>query len=534
MSAILTNFANIRVTNRYYSELQNRLRDEIERVLYLKKSTEIKPPEISNNMIARLCFIAGLATEGARSLETLDAVRTSEASGTLHETVFSRDNRSVLWSALIKLRYVPVGVDLEKNNMAYFRRAVSYEIERGAEFLLKDDNLRLWFTSDNLTTSSAAHTIPELKLHLGAYEDDTEARLNYNRKNIPNTQTLIAGTTGSGKSNLLAVILNELRMRSAETAYPVNFLLFDYKSEFSDPANKAWLEHLMVRPEAILSPVKSPLPINPFEDMTTAEDKEVNLYSMELANALLVLDRTTISANMNNRLSEAIIDAYKKTKGKPIHFQLILDQYNDKLGEKEREKGDSITSVLSLLIKQQLFSEADTVNLVNESFIINMQGIPRNGLVAKAIVYFLVAKMNYYFKTLPPQQKSEEYVALRHFTVIDEAHNMLDFDNPPLRNLIAEGRSKGLSIILATQNMAHFESKHFDFFTNAHYPLIMKQQTLDNSILKDLFGVSGDALEDVRKAVSGLQLGEVILKNHEAAQLGIGKPYKKIKVRHLI
>ncbi len=59
------------------------------------------------------------------------------------------------------------------------------------------------------------------------------------------------------------------------------------------------------------------------------------------------------------------------------------------------------------------------------------------------------------------------------------------------------GRNKGLSIILATQNMDSFKSKYFDFYANAQYPLIMKQQTM--------------------------------------AELGLGgKRYKKIKVTHLV
>lgn len=35
----------------------------------------------------------------------------------------------------------------------------------------------------------------------------------------------------------------------------------------------------------------------------------------ELANALLSIDRATISANMSERLSSAIINAYKDIKG---------------------------------------------------------------------------------------------------------------------------------------------------------------------------------------------------------------------------
>ena len=91
-----------------------------------------------------------------------------------------------------------------------------------------------------------------------------------------------------------------------------------------------------------------------------------------------------------------------------------------------------------------------------------MDGFPKEGPIAKAIVYFIISKLNTIYEKLPKQKTSDECVELRHFTIIDEAHYMLDFDNKPLRDLIAVGRNKGLSIILATQNMDSFKSKHFD------------------------------------------------------------------------
>ena len=111
---------------------------------------------------------------------------------------------------------------------------------------------------------------------------------------------------------------------------------------------------------------------------------------------------------------------------------------------------------------------------------------------------------------------------------------MLDFDNRPLRNLIAVGRNKGLSIILATQNMESFKSKHFDFYANAQYPLIMKQQTISDQVIRDIFGVNQKELQEIRSAISGLAKGELIIKDPNAFALGIGKKYKKIRVTHLI
>lgn len=67
---------------------------------------------------------------------------------------------------------------------------------------------------------------------------------------------------------------------------------------------------------------------------------------------------------------------------------------------------------------------------------------------------------------------SEEILRKYHAAKVDKME-MLDSDYKPLHHLIAVGRDKGISIIFATQNMDRFKSKHFDFYANAQFPLII-------------------------------------------------------------
>jgi hypothetical protein len=114
---------------------------------------------------------------------------------------------------------------------------------------------------------------------------------------------------------------------------------------------------------------------------------------------------------------------------------------------------------------------------------------------------------------------------------------MLDFDNKPLRNLIAVGRNKGLSIILATQAMESFRSEYFDFYANAQYPLIMRQQSMNDRVLRDLFGISGQEFQRLKEAITNLKKGEVILRSNASnasSQLLSGRKFRTISVTHLI
>ena len=103
-----------------------------------------------------------------------------------------------------------------------------------------------------------------------------EAKLNINGRSVSNAQILIAGATGSGKTNLLAVLIQQFRNLSTETPYPVNFLLFDYKGEFSDPMNAHWLAYFDVDKSCLLDPVMEPLPFSPFRGELIIKDNTMS------------------------------------------------------------------------------------------------------------------------------------------------------------------------------------------------------------------------------------------------------------------
>jgi energy-coupling factor transporter ATP-binding protein EcfA2 len=527
------NLQNIRQAEGLMDNLHD-VRTKIEQRINLEKySINQKPVSLSGNKIMRICLLAGLSNNSSRDLEEVNAIRLVSTGNKIFDTLFTLHNLSTAYSALLKLRYHSLNIDWDVNPIK--SKIINAEILRGKDILLKDDVVDDWLLNTVISSRSGkAGSIPFLNLNIGSYEDEIPALLNLNGRDISNTQILVAGTTGSGKSNLLAVLLNEIRTLSIESPYPVNFLLFDYKGEFSDPANNAWLNLFEIDRSAILDPIVSPLPFTPFKDFTGRAQNEINLYSTELALAICSIDRATISANMSNRLSEAIINAYKKSQNHPVTFDGIIKEYTALQPDKDRDKDDSIKSVLKQLIRNNLFATEDRIDLIKDSYIVKMDGFPKDGPIAKAIVYFIVSKLNTIYEKLPKQAVDEDSVELRHFTIIDEAHYMLGFDNKPLRDLIAIGRNKGLSIILATQNMDSYKSEYFDFYANAQYPLIMKQQSINDAVIKDLFGVSGKDFQEIKEAIAGLQKGELIIKNPTAIALGMGKKYKKIRVRHLI
>ncbi|MDE6298370.1 MAG: DUF87 domain-containing protein [Muribaculaceae bacterium] len=522
-------FGDIYVPENFNSEFAP-LKEKIEAFINLTRTAgNERRYTLPNNKLMRICLLTGLSIPGKRDAESVERIKLQQGNRFV-PSFFTHQELSPLYSALIKMRYHDTGLDLTNNRV--LSRIIGAEMQRGKESLLADNNLENYLFAQGGKTGFSKD-IPVLNLLIGNYGDaDMEATLDINSRAITNAQIIIAGATGSGKTNLLAVLMQQIRALSSETAYPVNFLLFDYKGEFSDVQNNHWLAMFDVDRSCILDPIVEPLPFTPFKDFSGRPINEINLYSTEMASALASIDRLSPSSNMSNRLSEAIVECYKKTNGKPITFSAMLEEYQARM--KDPDKDDSISSVLKQLDRAYIFDIEDKADLLNESFIIKMDGYPKDGPIAKAIVYFLMSKLNNIYEAIDKQAVNDDVVQIRHFSIIDEAHYMLSFDNRPLRNLIAVGRNKGLSIILATQNMSDFKNKGFDFYANAQYPLIMKQQTIDDKVIKDLFGVNGSELQNVRSAIAGLRKGELLIKDQLAFALGMGSKYKKINVTHLI
>lgn len=495
-------------------------------------SDNIRPVTLNFSVVLRICLLAGLSDKSPRRIDDLNDYNLSISRTPYATTFFTKSDVGTMFEILLKMRYHDVEADWTSPNLV--SKVMGREILRGRDILLKEGGIDEWLTYLPLRAGRSLIDIPELNLRIGEYENGMDACLDINSREIANTQILIAGTTGSGKSNLIALLINQIRSASSDTHYPVNFLLFDYKGEFSDPANASWLDHFDTDKSAILDPIRDPLPFTPFKDFTGRPINEVNLYATTLATALSSIAPAKISANMDNRLSEAIINAYKEKNLKSVTFGDVLENYVALLPHKKQDDTDSVISVLSQLVRNRIFADEDKIDLMKNCYIINLGGFEKDGIMAKAIVYFVISKLNTIYEKLPKQATNEDRVEIRHFTIIDEAHYMLGFENKPLQNLIAVGRNKGMSIILATQNMESFKSKHFDFYANAQYPLIMKQQQQNDAVIKDLFGVSGSALQDIKQAIAGLQKGELITKDAANMALGIGKHWQKIKVTHLI
>ena len=505
------------------------VKSKIEARINLKEYTNnIQPILLNKNTLFRILLLVGLSDDSPRNVQDINNIKQSSTS-LRYQSVFNKEKINSYFKMLLALRYADIDIDLSQSTV--LSRVLGYEILRGKDILLADGAIDEWFNYSGGTGLQGGGSIPELILNVGQYENGQDAKIDINNRGVPNTQMVIAGSTGSGKTNLLVRVINQIRELSTNTTKPVNFLLFDYKGEFSDAVHEDWLDKMEVSKKAILDPLTSPLPFNPFRDMSGKPMGEINLEASTLAGALIAIFGARVGANMDADLRQAINEAYIETNGRPVSFEIILSQYN----RISQDRVDTVANSLKSMVDAHMFADKDDIDLINNSFIINLGKYPKgnNNTMAKAIIYFTLAKLNSIYDSLPVQETNEDRVEIRHFTIIDEAHYMLSFDNQPLRNLIAVGRNKGMSIVLASQDMSSFKTDHFDFYQNAYFPIIMRQQQVNTGIVSKLFGGNNRESAEICQIISNLQLGEALIKNNDFSLLG-GKRYKKFKVTKMI
>jgi hypothetical protein len=194
---------NIRTSDELQPLTAN-LKTLIEEKINLKEySGDIKPALVSNNLMQRLSLMAGLYQDIERNIDSIEEIKLT-ASSHFHDTVFTRNNLSNLWSSLLKLRYQ--GLEIDWNNIPLKSKIINFELIQGVKFLLTDNNLVEWLQNSTSNTKNilTGGKIPLINLLIGKFEDEIPAYLNINGLDIPNTQILISGSTGSGKTNLLA------------------------------------------------------------------------------------------------------------------------------------------------------------------------------------------------------------------------------------------------------------------------------------------------------------------------------------------
>lgn len=297
-----------------------------------------------------------------------------------------------------------------------------------------------------------------IELFLGVDSDENIIKVKINDETEYSSRHFgIAGTTGSGKTQFVFDLINQM---STQTDYELNFTFFDFKG--TDTKEKLELFLKSTKANFIDVTHQNGFPFSPLKNYDLSNQNYIESFASDLRTFFKSI-RQVQSAS----LVREIKDYYFDNKTSPSLVNLL-----DSILEKNKGKFDTTTSVIQQLINSGIYDEEKTYSIFNQSTYISMPSE-----VTKEIKQFVTFNLLKYMYDIIKKSGDTEVVnnikALKHVIIIDEAQNFLQHQNarPVIESMLRELRSMGIIIILIAQETQDFIYKDFDFMSQIQFPI---------------------------------------------------------------
>lgn len=246
---------------------------------------------------------------------------------------------------------------------------------------------------------------------------------------LKNGHVEIWGSSGMGKTQFAMALLAQLALHSG-----TRFGIADFKNDYSDDTGfpgRAGAEFLDLW--------NGGAPYNPLAlDSDLDNDRAIDTAVIELRDTVEEAARsfTRIGVRQRAKLEKALRAAY--AAGRAENRWPTLRTLDDQLD-------DDLAGVMGDLTRHNLFGAGKPLgDVVDRNVVFGLSKIPGNGQTTVLAAAFILSSLLIRVQNLPPVPNTVRYVA-----VVDEAHRVASFQ--AIKTMIREGRSKGLAVLLATQ-----------------------------------------------------------------------------------
>jgi len=244
---------------------------------------------------------------------------------------------------------------------------------------------------------------------------------------LQNGHTEIWGSSGMGKTQFAMSLLAQLARHSG-----TRFGIADFKNDYSDDTgfpSQAGAEFLDLW--------NTGAPYNPLA-LDDDSDRAIDTAVIELRDTIEEATRsfTRIGVRQRAKLEKALRDAY--AAGRAEDRWPTLRTLDDQLDA-------DLSGVMGDLTRHNLFGAGVPLgDVIDLNVVFGLSRIPGNGQTTVLAAAFILSSLLIRVQNLPPVPNTVRYVA-----VVDEAHRVASFQ--AIKTMIREGRSKGLAVLLATQ-----------------------------------------------------------------------------------
>lgn len=292
-------------------------------------------------------------------------------------------------------------------------------------------------------TDSKLPKPPRLEIFLGASGTEKVA---WTPALENNWHFAIVGSAGTGKTQTMKAVLRDLANEG------VPYVVFDFKNDYV-PTESSTFEFGSIIDLSQIS-------VNPLEIDGSNSPKDQKYQVSDIIDLVYSIgDRQVAHIREAIRLSyldKGISEEDKSTWQKPTPtFKDLQRNLQNLAGEGLRAEKDSIQGIFARLdpiFDYGIFSAKTVIpfeQLTKGRSIVKLGVLPNDNLKA-VVCEFMLRKFRYYLYTLPESRDP------RLFIVIDEAHRLKYEREASAGQLLKEARSKGVGLILATQDPVDF------------------------------------------------------------------------------
>ena len=452
---------------------------------------------------ARLAIARSVSLPSAPKIPTADE-RSDMARPLRGSQLFGEEKDQAAWLALITQRAVEL--DMSKQS---FQALVTAHWTRGAALLGEDwkqadndmgrfiENLgslaNLSSDSEDDTDMADALTIQavtaEVRLSVGEIAQDArtgevvEFALN-GAGGSPHIA--IMGGVGSGKTRTAIHMLNTLR-----EVGDMPLLAFDFKGDLAEGLKDSYAAE-------VLSPPGESIPLDVLH-VESGEDTVLKMAAACIRDSIASVKSSKIGGVQSDALREAvmIVLSGRTTAGLSRVARALEDEY-----EERGRKQDELTATLNELTQFDLFSQKlSPHDFFSKSWIVRLPQDSSEEL-RKLIINLTLNSLDRWLNALPDAPMDAQGIrAIRHITLLDEAHVILKTKLRALENLARMSRSKGGVLMLASQSPDDFEGVGDGYLDNMGLTLAFNTQAKPGPT-KRIFGANS--------SLTGLSVGEAL------------------------
>lgn len=343
-------------------------------------------------------------------------------------------------------------------------------IKRGTNLITDEKNVPFAPVSAPQNSTAGYKDLIEFNLGMADKDEIINIRLN-DLYEFESHHIAIAGTTGSGKTELIKDLLYQIAQK---TNQQLKFIFFDYKGEGQSDKLKPFLDKTNCE---YVNPIEKAFDFNPLSFIHLTNEKQQIFNINSFVDAVAAID-SKLGAKQKNLLKTITMNCFdkKKKEGKYPTLNYLFDELKNYYHEID-EKPDSLYAIMSDLATN-LFAEdiPKEVGKIYEKSIYMSLPEAMSDKLRQLCVFLTLKYLLSVFSSMDDVVPNDKRInPIRYIIVIDETHIYLNNKNARsiLEQLLRVIRSKGVVVVMLSQGVEDFYKPDFDFSSQVKIPICL-------------------------------------------------------------